>query len=236
MSGALPANDGMSRLREEMHRIRDMALSSEEKAMRMHALMTADYDRWRAEHLQPMQDAARSPQLSIPARLTSPSPTPTAAEPAENPYHIHDSDLQPTFCPPSPVEEGEQDDRVEDLELGCGHYKRNVKVQCATCLRWYPCRLCHDEEISDHKLIRKDIQNMLCMGCLTPQPAAEYCCKCSLLTASYYCSTCKLWDNDVRRRIYHCDDCGICRRGEGIGKDYVHCKVSYHVREAVQSY
>ena len=38
---------------------------------------------------------------------------------------------------------------------------------------------------------------------------------------------CKLWDDDPEKKIYHCDDCGICRIGAGLGKDFFHCKVSH---------
>ena len=36
---------------------------------------------------------------------------------------------------------------------------------------------------------------------------------------------CKLWDDDPHKSIYHCNDCGICRIGKGLGKDFFHCKV-----------
>jgi hypothetical protein len=36
---------------------------------------------------------------------------------------------------------------------------------------------------------------------------------------------CKLWDDDPEKSIYHCNDCGICRIGQGLGKDFFHCKV-----------
>ncbi|KAI9715928.1 MAG: hypothetical protein M1828_000555 [Chrysothrix sp. TS-e1954] len=50
MSAKLPEDDGMNTLRTELHRIREMALSSEEKAKRMHALMTADFAAFRKFH------------------------------------------------------------------------------------------------------------------------------------------------------------------------------------------
>jgi hypothetical protein len=66
---------------------------------------------------------------------------------------------------------------------------------------------------------------MLCMLCGHAQPAAQYCKQCGELAAQYYCAACKLWDNDASKSIYHCNDCGICRVGKGIGKDFFHCKV-----------
>ena len=37
--------------------------------------------------------------------------------------------------------------------------------------------------------------------------------------AQYYCDRCKLWDDDSTP-IYHCYECGICRVGHGLGKDF----------------
>lgn len=59
---------------------------------------------------------------------------------------------------------------------------------------------------------------------MTLQPAAQSCRECGEELARYYCDKCKLWDNDPRKSIYHCDDCGICRQGKGLGEDFFHCK------------
>ncbi|KXL44023.1 hypothetical protein M433DRAFT_68766, partial [Acidomyces richmondensis BFW] len=149
----------------------------------------------------------------------------------DNPYNIFPEDLVPSVSPLS-VQPRDQDESVEEQPapppmLGCRHYKRNVKVQCFDCHRWFPCRHCHDSATDlpfPHHLNRKKTQHMLCMLCQTPQPAAEVCANCGEYAAWYYCPKCKLWDNDSNKRIYHCDDCGICRVGEGLGKDYVHCR------------
>lgn len=144
---------------------------------------------------------------------------------------------------PDPVDlEGEMEDEIEDEViltendvkpsyfsrendiLGCPHYQRNCKVECPTCLKWYPCRFCHDQEITDHKLTRNEVKHILCMFCTTPQePTDNYCIECDKELANYFCSICKLYDNDDKKDIYHCDKCGICRLGLGLGKDYFHC-------------
>lgn len=62
------------------------------------------------------------------------------------------------------------------------------------------------------------------MLCLTLQPAAKSCQKCGEELARYYCDKCKLWDDDPKKSIYHCEDCGICRQGKGLGEDFFHCK------------
>ncbi|CAG8540255.1 6474_t:CDS:2 [Racocetra fulgida] len=39
----------------------------------------------------------------------------------------------------------------------------------------------------------------------------------SVKLARYYCDKCKFWDDHPLRDIYHCDHCGICRKGRGLG-------------------
>lgn len=67
---------------------------------------------------------------------------------------------------------------------------------------------------------------MMCMYCAAVQPAGQDCINenCLKRVSRYYCKECKLWDDDPRKNIYHCYDCGICRIGKGLGQDYFHCK------------
>ncbi|KAJ5226675.1 uncharacterized protein N7469_006681 [Penicillium citrinum] len=242
---SLPADDGMGWLRQKIHAIRDQDLDNNEKARRVHDLMTEKYMSFRAT-------MPKSPTFSSPGMQYSPgSPAPTMKPPSdpcptsptldtsapqyENRFSLTAEDLQPTYVPriepDSPVvengdEAGDEDPDTEELEdaiLGCQHYKRNVKLQCFTCKKWYTCRFCHDE-VEDHPLVRRDTENMLCMLCGHAQPASQNCEQCGELTAQYYCDICKLWDNDSKKSIYHCHDCGICRIGQGLGKDFFHCK------------
>lgn len=224
MEGSLPDDDGMRSLRQQLQEIKNLAISTEEKAQRMHYLMTQDYLAHKAHaNILPSSDDPAPPAMS------------SLAPPVDlaNPYSIRHADLESSFSPLPVVPRdpsGDQDEAMdEDLPpaLGCMHYKRNVKVQCFDCHRWYTCRHCHDQSPDlpfPHQLNRKRTQNMLCMLCLSPQPAAEMCIECGELSAWYYCAKCKLWDNDSNKRIYHCDDCGICRVGEGLGRDFVHCR------------
>ncbi|KAI9007131.1 zinc-ribbon-domain-containing protein [Gaertneriomyces semiglobifer] len=109
--------------------------------------------------------------------------------------------------------------------LGCKHYQRGSKLQANCCGKFFTCRFCHDE-VSDHNIIRNQTTTMICMHCQTAQPAAQMCSNpnCQKKLASYFCGVCKLWDDDTRKNIYHCDDCGICRIGRGLGVDYFHCE------------
>ncbi|KAJ3128270.1 hypothetical protein HK098_004845 [Nowakowskiella sp. JEL0407] len=113
----------------------------------------------------------------------------------------------------------------DSLIIGCKHYQRAAKLQAHCCGKWYTCRFCHDE-VSDHTIVRNLTTTMMCMYCSFVQPAGQDCInpECGRRTAKYYCKECKLWDDDPRKNIYHCYDCGICRIGKGLGQDYFHCK------------
>ena len=227
-SSSLPADDGMESLRQKMREIHNLATSTEDKARKMHLLMTRDYqeaiqNKTATDHGNDTTEAW-SKRGTENRNQVGPSTTTKY-----NPYNIEPDDLIPSHCPEPVLTCDEEDNATEEARfpLGCQHYSRNVKIQCYDCHLWFPCRHCHDNSSRlpfPHQLNRQKTENMLCMHCQTPQPAGETCIKCNAETAYYYCPKCKLWDNDSTKRIYHCDDCGICRRGEGLGKDYVHCK------------
>lgn len=127
---------------------------------------------------------------------------------------LTEEDLQPSYF-----------DKSKNI-MGCSHYQRNCKLECPTCQKWFPCRFCHDQHLSDHKLQRSEVKHVLCMFCNTPQfPESAYCVNCEQELANYFCSKCVLYDNDPTKDIYHCDKCGICRLGLGLSKDYFHCDV-----------
>lgn len=250
----LPEDDGMRILREKIHAIRDKETSSLEKARMMHNLMTESYQL--SQNLghpsSIMANSPSSPQsrehpltLTLPQSriysepLSLPPASTTSMLSFTNEYNVSSKDLSPTFVPKDNIathgssfrtllsEDIENDDSLEeDREiLGCQHYQRNVKLQCYTCKKWYTCRFCHDE-VEDHSLVRPMTKNMLCMLCGQAQPASQWCKGCGERAALYYCDLCKLWDNDDGKSIYHCHDCGICRLGKGLGKDFFHCKVT----------
>lgn len=81
---------------------------------------------------------------------------------------------------------------------------------------------------------RKAIKNVVCDDCGLEQLASRACIGCGVTFAYYYCAICHLWDDDQGKgvsidlslsdsvfQIWHCNECGLCRRG---GQDnYVHC-------------
>jgi uncharacterized CHY-type Zn-finger protein len=241
---SLPADDGMAHLRARIHQIRDLKISEQEQARMVHSLMTERYNYMRptspssfVSHDRPFTPASSHSVFSD-AQASSDISAASDIDP-ENPYSLRPGDTNPTYRPlrehhSAENGEEEEDDHTGDAPaLGCQHYKRNVKVQCFECQHWYTCRHCHDA-MEDHNLNRKLTQHMLCMVCGTPQKAGDYCSNCQTESACYYCDICKLWDNNSKKQIYHCPDCGICRRGAGLGKDFYHCKVSSPIVAMIQ--
>lgn len=241
-SSTLPEDDGMKALRRKIIEIQTSPATPEEKAKLMHELLTEGYTQSQIrDTIKPTPaEAGTETQWKQPEKVIKQqrpgTPTSTNSfsfwagstpgrEAVE--FHLTPADLAPTYALIPEAAEGYMEVVVkdEDRPLGCQHYKRNVKLQCAVCGKWYTCRLCHDAK-EDHVLPRKQTKNMLCMFCGTAQKASSQCTHCEARSANYYCDVCHLWEDDPNRSIYHCNDCGICRVGRGLGKDFFHCKVS----------
>lgn len=107
--------------------------------------------------------------------------------------------------------------------LGCEHYPRNCKIRAACCDIWVVCRLCHEDPSMDHAIDRFATKEVMCMKCRHVQEVSEKCSACGIRFARYFCPKCKFYDNTPGKDIYHCDKCGICRVGKGIGFDNFHC-------------
>lgn len=60
-----------------------------------------------------------------------------------------------------------------------------------------------------------------CALCALRQPVAEACVGCGVAFGRYACTRCPFFDDDLRKRTFHCDDCGICRVGGR--ENYFHC-------------
>ncbi|KAF3924330.1 hypothetical protein ABW21_db0208986 [Orbilia brochopaga] len=131
---AIPEDDGHRILREKLVEIQKSSLTDRERAQRMHSLMTEKYLK------RSGQRPVISPANSRPRSMVE-----------GDPFNVTDEDKEPSYA------------NDEEEILGCAHYRRNVKLQCSTCEKWYPCRFCHDDK-EDHALVRKDTKNMLCRG------------------------------------------------------------------------
>ncbi|KAF4512814.1 hypothetical protein G6O67_000152 [Ophiocordyceps sinensis] len=235
----IPEDDGMRKLRRRIHAINDQETACSEKARLIHEVLLEGY--------RASQTVSRGGAGSLNAEPTGPTWEHTnSARPLDSlkfwhsqfgdsqsaeKFVLSESDIAPTYAPiRQPKSPGSATPTKSSTTspgpsppLGCQHYERNVKMECSTCYKWYTCRFCHDA-LEDHGLIRKDTRHMLCMICGIPQKASDVCIGCGEVAAQYYCNICKLWENRQSKPIYHCSDCGICRRGLGLGKDFFHCK------------
>ncbi|EOD50798.1 putative ring finger and chy zinc finger domain-containing protein [Neofusicoccum parvum UCRNP2] len=152
MSESLPADDGMRLLRLRIHEIRKLSVSNDEKARRMHFLMTERYNALQGHITRPRspasimsQDRPFTPSSTLSdMHISSPNSVYSAFD-SDNTYNLTVEDLKPTFYPVSEHahEHGEgahmDEDEHEDEQTicGCQHYRRNVKIQCFDCNRWH---------------------------------------------------------------------------------------------------
>ncbi|KAK4162261.1 hypothetical protein QBC43DRAFT_322137, partial [Cladorrhinum sp. PSN259] len=236
----LPENDGMGDLRRRIRVVQEMNISQHIKAQLMHQLLMEKYTR--AQQISGVTRAVFRPESptgkslqdhQAPSEQIGPLQVlklwnPRASDSALISLPVSEEDRKPTYAPPRKHIDGfgvvQVEEETEDQrQLGCEHYRRNVKLQCAACDKWYTCRICHDNA-EDHILPRQQTKHMLCMLCGCAQRASDTCVKCGETAANYYCGICKLWNNDPNKSIYHCADCGLCRVGQGLGKDFFHCK------------
>ncbi|PFH61998.1 hypothetical protein XA68_15540 [Ophiocordyceps unilateralis] len=237
----IPEDDGKHELRCRIQAINARDIVASQKARLMHEALLEPYRASQAAALRDGNDSARDtgPAAQTWEHRSSPRPLDPLRfwhgqfgdTPVPDKFVLSESDVTPTYAPiRQPKSPGGSTPTIlpstpADLSppLGCQHYERNVKLQCSTCLKWYTCRFCHDSR-EEHSLIRRETRHMLCMLCGTPQRASDVCVGCGETAAQYYCNICKLWENRQSKPIYHCSDCGICRRGLGLGKDFFHCK------------
>ncbi|CAE8612100.1 unnamed protein product [Polarella glacialis] len=113
------------------------------------------------------------------------------------------------------------------MAMGCHHYRRRCKIIAPCCGQAFWCRHCHNEATTNsgeaaHEIDRTRITEVVCQLCLKRQPPGQGCVSCSQSFSAYYCSLCNFWDDDgLRKKVFHCEKCGICRVG---GRDnFFHC-------------
>ena len=109
---------------------------------------------------------------------------------------------------------------------GCKHYRRRCDIRAPCCQSWWTCHLCHDEAMQSscgHALPRYSVSEVRCKMCGNEQKVAAACTGCGTVFADYFCATCKLFARPSLEGIYHCEACGICRVGQGLGKTHFHC-------------
>lgn len=198
-------------LRRRIAEIKDLGLSERDRDVRVQQLITENYYKRLEQKYGRLDDDEEEEVEDIVDEELNEGEYEEIEEIQIGPNTVRmtAADKQPTY--------------TVDGDFGCKHYIRGCKKECSNCHKWYPCRLCHDEK-ERHTLIRPETKHMYCMHCRTAQEVGQECKNCGEVLARYYCSICKLWDDDSTKNIYHCNDCGICRIGEGLGKDFFHCK------------
>jgi uncharacterized CHY-type Zn-finger protein len=90
--------------------------------------------------------------------------------------------------------------------FGCIHYLRGCKIQCSNCEKFYPCRVCHDEE-EDHPLERRDVEYVFCYVCKQIVPFGKECKNCNVEFGDYCCDECRLIIATPYHNTYHCSKC-----------------------------
>lgn len=119
---------------------------------------------------------------------------------------------------PVPVQDPVHESPQVETKEPCPHYDRKCMILAKCCNKWFDCRLCHDEQC-DHKINRFETDTIRCTECQQEQGISNQCVKCGFKFAEWYCETCRMWTNEGE--IYHCKDCGFCRKGKQ--EDYFHC-------------
>lgn len=127
--------------------------------------------------------------------------------------------------------EGSANERLDfgKMGYGCQHYRRRCLIRAPCCNEIFPCRHCHNEAASmlrnpmdRHELDRYEVEQVICAVCDTEQPVGSVCTNCGVSMGEYFCAICKFYDDDIDKKQFHCDDCGICRVGGR--ENFFHCK------------
>lgn len=114
------------------------------------------------------------------------------------------------------------------MQYGCQHYRRRCQIRAPCCNEIFDCHHCHNEEMNNiklekskrHDIPRHQVQQVICSLCGTEQEVRQVCINCGVCMGKYFCETCKLYD-DISKKQYHCEGCGICRIG---GREkFFHC-------------
>jgi len=87
------------------------------------------------------------------------------------------------------------------------HYKNHCDIVSPHTGKIFHCRRCYD----GHTLCPGQIKEIVCRRCNLQQDISNCCTRCNLPFAKYQCIKCPVFDDDGE--YFHCDKCGICRKG-----------------------
>ncbi|XP_037492620.1 uncharacterized protein LOC105628011 isoform X5 [Jatropha curcas] len=120
--------------------------------------------------------------------------------------------------PSEPVDHVSPIEFVSD-DFGCSHYRSRCKIRAPCCNGTFDCWHRHDEAknametnlCDKHCIPSHEVIKVICSLCGTEQDVQQNCIRCGVCMGKYFCAKCKLFDNDVSKNQYHCDECEICR-------------------------
>ena len=84
---------------------------------------------------------------------------------------------------------------------------------------YYAC--CLQDPKKRHELERAAVREVICALCKLRQPAGPDCAGCGTAFGAYTCMRCCFFDDDLSKKQFHCDFCGICRVGGR--ENFFHC-------------
>ncbi|XP_015874181.1 probable E3 ubiquitin-protein ligase RZFP34 isoform X1 [Ziziphus jujuba] len=115
------------------------------------------------------------------------------------------------------------------MQYGCPHYRRRCRIRAPCCNEIFDCHHCHNDAKNNinvdqklrHDIPRHQVEQVMCSLCGTEQEVQQICINCGVCMGNYFCETCKLFDDDISKKQYHCSGCGICRIGGR--ENFFHC-------------
>ena len=103
----------------------------------------------------------------------------------------------------------------------CRHYARRCSMIAPCCGQEVCCHIGHDEaRVCSARIDKSKVITIVCDACRHPQDVSNGCVNCRTPFAERWCIPCRLWYDGPG---FHCDECGICRRGAR--RDTRHCFV-----------
>lgn len=98
---------------------------------------------------------------------------------------------------------------------GCPHYWTGAFIVCPDCEKVYPCRICHDNQVSNHTLDRKRVERMYCLTCKCIGRIGLQCEHCNTVVSRTFCSVCNTLCmlGPEMKPTYHCQYCNLCHVG-----------------------
>ncbi|KAL2890910.1 CHY zinc finger domain protein [Ceratocystis lukuohia] len=141
----LPDDDGMTDMRARIRSIQNMDVSTQEKGRLLHHTLMKSHLAFKAcqsrQFASDIPDSTQTWQIQKNLAVGSPlsvGPLSTSLaslkfwnhEDEAETFTLTEQDITPTFYTPS---------NSDEPYIGCKHYRRNVKLQCSTCSKWYTC-------------------------------------------------------------------------------------------------